>query len=406
MEQNDAEEIDEVVAALAEDKRRCPSWSSRGAPHETQRTETRTRLAAVSRRGFWHCCWSPPPPDLGSGCGPQRRTCSHPGAVEPGPSYKKHIGWRLASTPGDFPDVLGLVWARVPLSWFGSTWGLHLVSAQGLLPNNLAADGSGPLSGLKFYTLVSVNPASGHRYEAVLSYDPLSGAVALRVGDVTEGRTLVERGLTLAPYSGVYYSTPAETGSHMVVDVHRRFEPYGLNWRLVQPEPDGVHISVDVVDRRRPVHVRLLSPWNELPGGVRLQIGASEIGRIEGIGNETLFPLVLDGLPAGHYDARLDYLYRDEVVASFVRPFHLGVVEARLEGIEIHVGGPDEIQIRGDVVLTADGPVRDVTVALDAVLSRVELEARDYGTTLCLRRSSSRGGGFWSGPFPHSMKQR
>ncbi len=301
---------------------------------------------------------------------------------EPGPELQEAY-WLagLASTPGDFPDVLGLVWARVPLSWFGSTWGLHLVSAQGLLPNNLAADGSGPLSGLKFYTLASVNPASGHRYEAVLSYDPLSGAVALRVGDVTEGRTLVERGLTLAPYSGVYYSTPAETGSHMVVDVHSRFEPYGLNWRLVQPEPDGVHISVDVVDRRRPVHVRLLSPWNELPGGVRLQIGDSEIGRIEGIGNETLFPLVLDGLPAGHYDARLDYLYRDEVVASFVRPFHLGVVEARLEGIEIHVGGPDEIQIRGDVVLTADGPVRDVTVALDAVLSRVELEARDYGTT-------------------------
>lgn len=286
----------------------------------------------------------------------------------------------LASTSGDAPDVLGLVWAPVPIGWFGSAWGLHLVSAEGLLPSHLATNGTGVLSGMKYYTLTSVDPIPGHTYDVALSYDPTSGAVAVRVGDVTEGRTVLERGLTLGSYSGEYHPTPSETEANGTVAARHCFEPYGLTWRLVQLEPNGSLTPADPVDRRRPILVQLQAPWNELPGAVRLQVDGEEVGRFERITNGALFHAVLDDYPAGRYVATLDYIYEGEAVPLRQRPFHLGVVEARVEAV-IHVTGPDEITVVGNVVVEADGPVSDGTLALDAVLSRVGLEPDSYGTT-------------------------
>lgn len=286
----------------------------------------------------------------------------------------------LASTDGAVPDVLGLVWAPVSVGWFGSAWGLHLVSTHGLLPSNLAAQGSGVLAGMQYYTLASANPSPGHTYEAALSYDPASGAVAIRVGDVTEGRTLVERGLNLAPYGGPYYPTRHETEANITADVNRRFEPFGLTWRLVHLQPNGTMTPADPVDRRQPVHLHLQSPWDELSGAVRLRVDGEEVGRFEGVVNGSLFPVVLAGYASGTYEASLDYIHEGEVVSLGERTFHLGVVETRVEAV-VHVTGPEEITVMGNLIVEADGPVSDASVSLDAVLSRVGLEERSYGTT-------------------------
>lgn len=288
------------------------------------------------------------------------------------------------ATLGTAPDdsaVLGLVWAPVPVGWFGSVWGLHLVSSEGVLPTNLATSGTGTLAGLNFYTLVNADPVANHTYQAMLSYDPSLGSVSVRVEDVTAGRTLVERGLALLPYDGSYVPTQTETDTNRLVRVESGFTPAGLTWRLVHVEPNGTMPPANPVDRTRPVDLYVQMPWKELPGSLRLRLDDEVIGTFHDVTSGALFQTVLDEYPAGSYQVALEYVDQGTSVVLGETDVSIGVVSAWLEGVTATVTGSREVTISGQLVVRADAEVPDITVGLDAVLNRVGLSAEASGTT-------------------------
>lgn len=288
----------------------------------------------------------------------------------------------FASLDGGAPDVLGLVWAEVSAGWFGSVWGLHLVSAAGVLPPRLGTAGSGALSGYSYYTLFNIDPRPGHAYEAALSYDPETGAVAVRVDDVTAGATVLERGLTVGTWpGGLYPGAAAGGGGSESWEAVPGFVPYGLTWRLVQVQDDGTLLQAQPVDRRRPVDLYVRVPWDGLPGTLRLWLEEDLEGRTdrkllaaaERVASEAFVRTALAEQPAGTYRVHLEYEDRGIRHGLGGQDVQVGVVDARPEGVRITLAGPRELRIEGELAVAADGPLTKVTVGVDVGLERVVL---------------------------------
>lgn len=111
----------------------------------------------------------------------------------------------LSVRPDTPPTFLSVVWSEVTAGWFPAR-GIQLQSDQSLFPSSLPVRrDSGFLAGSEYISLLNHALDVGQALEVQLSYDPRSGAAALNVIDLAEGKSLFSGEYALKPYNGVLY---------------------------------------------------------------------------------------------------------------------------------------------------------------------------------------------------------
>lgn len=279
----------------------------------------------------------------------------------------------------DEGNVLALTWVPTSDGWFGSVWGIQLVSDTHVLPSRMARPGTGELEGLSVIQVAPAEPQPGHRYEAALSYDPRSGVAAARVMDLTADEKVVEQGFQLGTYEAplAVITTTLASDTPQVKAV---FTPFGIDWRLVQITEAGLWMSADPVDRRQPVMVSTRLPWKDLPGGLHLSLvpldaetgtATFDMGRVPLV-EAGLQPLSFVHVTPGAYEVRAEYVSDDGLVVMPLdcTTLRVGLVTAKIEAGQAVLLGDHRVGWRGDLVISADGPVPDVTVQVGATLDK------------------------------------
>lgn len=277
--------------------------------------------------------------------------------------------WLGSSEQGE--GQLGLLWKKDPNDWF-ERWAVWLVDGSS------DPTGRGPLGHL--------TPSPGRSYDLKLAYDAESGAVALRLLDLTggahvsgtdhagPGRELARVGIALAGEQGV------SVAKVTALTVEHHFVPVGMSFRLLQREgPADKFAAFTVVDRQRESAVELAVPWGFLPGAGRLVMvssGAEKVQiEISELADGVLVPVDTSGWPAGQVSLRLDYVREGEAVSVDEKEFRVGAVKVAVEDLAPVVTEGKTTTWQGVLRLEADGAVGDVHLRLD-------VRRTDYGPHL------------------------
>ncbi|MGI6543494.1 MAG: PHP domain-containing protein [Limnochordia bacterium] len=287
----------------------------------------------------------------------------------------------LKETPAASATALALTWAPVPKGWLGEQWSLQLQSATGLIPTQLTPrPGVGFLADTLFTELVAATPKPAHTYEALLSYDPASGAVAVRLRDLTDGEVIAYTALQvhtstgpLIPFAGALTLPDAavmpcdqvvslDTAASLSV-----FVPVGLSWHLV--DTNAATVTLHRIDRRTEYALHLESP-RRLPGQLYFLIKEADGTQRQLMASQdavTVLPLSVADMAVGNLRIELVYEFQNQRWSLEEKSWSVGAIQATLAGVSLTEDHLNRY-LTGNVILTADGLVKDGTLELSSTL--------------------------------------
>lgn len=280
-----------------------------------------------------------------------------------------------------FTTALALTWTPTSKGWLGEQWSVQLQSAAGLIPTQLSPKaGVGFLTGSQFTDLVVAVPKSHHTYEATLSYNPSSGAVAVRLFDMSVDEVIANVGFNvltssgpLTPFAGAQIIPQGNLErDHQVValddlDSVPTFLPVGLSLDLVNVKDPTVTLLR--IDRCEENAFRLKLPW-ELPGQIYLFLQDDE-GTEQQLAvpeeSVAVVPFSVSDMTASKLQVKLVFEYEGQRWSLLEKSWPVGTIHATLEGI--HLTTIDNTKyLTGNLVFVADGTVENGTVEIDANL--------------------------------------
>lgn len=292
----------------------------------------------------------------------------------------------LGTTQDGFPDQIALVWTKQEAA-FIPTWVLQLHSRQELLPvdSRLRVTDSRTF-GTKTVTLATVTPRWGATYDTELSFDPGSGALSLRVRNVTEGTVVYQGDVVMSslaraeyfPIAGLVAVGGGSVDSRFApaagLTVDPVFLPLGVKWGMVQAaggQPESVYLTRLERDKTRDLGIRLdlASPvegtfdfWVS-HGSERILIARVEAPR------ETVFiPVPQDRLPVGEVELIMEYRLAGQVWLTESIVTTVGSVRGEVSLLRFdHDAG----RAGGTLTIRADALLPETEVRLRADLYRM-----------------------------------
>ncbi|HEX6971042.1 MAG TPA: metallophosphoesterase [Limnochordia bacterium] len=293
--------------------------------------------------------------------------------------------------------ALALVWEPVSSGWFGLAWSLRLKSETGLLASAAAAaELRGAAGSAATVELVRAIPMREHTYAALLSYDAASGAVSIRVADLTDPKPIYEGGLQAAPTNAPLYpivglhladpsaeSGPAFRGTGAIP----LYLPVGAQWATESLLPGGTPIAAWRFATDETMRVDLTLPDPAPPGIFRLVLAHDgnerELARVPA--GQDGWPISLPGssLPLGPSTLRIEYRVGETVWLEDTREVAVGAITVRAAPVEIDRTGR---QLRGSVAIEAPTALEDLGITVRLRLAeqvwdpvRREYAKRPYG---------------------------
>lgn len=290
--------------------------------------------------------------------------------------------WLPALSTEAGQPALALVWEKSADRF--TSWTLKLTGDAGWLPS--AGGGQ---------RLATLFPETGHRYRAMLSFDPGVGVASINVTDVQENAVIFAGEVRVEPAPGLidrlhpWSGVECEDGAEQHCAVHpaapeafAHFTPVGGKARLVEPGRNTIG-SLRRIDRRREVALRFEAA--HIGGDTEVVVLAREgADRVE-VARAPLrevtqeVALTASLLPAGKSElvVRLIDAAGHGWDVDFI-PVEVGVVEVSYAGIAVDQEGGT---LSGALVVDGDGPIRDVSVGLRASVIHDE-RPRTYTTTI------------------------
>lgn len=276
---------------------------------------------------------------------------------------------RMLSDPAD-PDsvVVGLRWVQDTSGWFPA-WVLQLVSATDVLsPSNPRRT----QDGLKAVELAKVPPTAGHTYEATLSYSGELGAIAVRLIDLTDERSVYVDGMAINPHEGPLHSVAGTASPHYL--------PVSVTWTPGTAQGTFLPLT-QFTKRSEKAVIRLVSPTPR-QGEFRFFVTAGESEQVLAVvtpeERETWVPLPLDTLPLGLAELRMDYVVNGTVLHSETKSISIGRVDFVVRPVVV-----DREEGVVNAVVSVSSPeatAEELAVRLHATLSELvwDPEARQF----------------------------
>lgn len=269
----------------------------------------------------------------------------------------------LSAAPAGDSNLLSLAWSKGQSPWF-PVWQLTVAGGEGLQL---------PTGGI---TLPQVTPVAGHTYEVLMSVDGPAGLLAVRLRDVTEDRTVASGGWRIPSYEGPFY--PFSMADEADVEATLGYAPVDMQWEPGTLVGSGF-VSLESLEPARSNRVRIRGQ-GPLPGELQLVVGEAGSSRVIATGTldeqQTILAIPPYTLPAGRVLLTLQYLEDGELRFASSQPVRVG----RVVGSATMRYDREARLFDGGVRLTSESPLSDVSLDIDATVSRMvwDEESRAY----------------------------